>query len=123
MNYLVEIDRKLEELRKELMDLQVARRVFLSLQPTLMPVVKRKGNRKPQSRSTLREAKLLIPTILSERPPILSRDIIKELRTRGLVTSDSTVWKALKELKDTGMLTWDEDTRLYRLAQARKEAS
>jgi hypothetical protein len=123
MNYLVEIDRKLEELRKELMDLQVARRVFLSLQPTLMPVAKRKGNRKPQSRSALREAKLLIPTILSERPPLMSRDIINELKVRGLTVSDSTVWKGLKELKDTGMLTWDEDTRLYRLAQARKEAS
>src|SRR5882672_8544203 len=108
--YLFKIDEKIAALQKRIDELRVARRVLATFQdetnkPVYKPVTNAltvKEKRKRQSfgkHGTMydRTRKAIMKVLEGATGPMLSRDIIIELKTH-LATGDSTVWKCLKNM-------------------------
>lgn len=119
MNYLHILDHEITKTRQHLADLEAARRVMISLQePALAATDKRtktlhKKTAKKRLPRQLDAVRTMILDVLHKSlTPQLSRDIISQLN-KTMPVSDSTVWKALKQLKDEGLITWDDETRTY----------
>jgi|SRR5882672_6408683 len=128
--YLFKIDEKIAALQKRIDELKVAKRVLATLhdetdKPVHKPApvlnaltvkVKRRQSFGKHGTMYARTRTAVMKVLEAANKPMLSRDIIIDLKDH-LATGDSTVWKCLKELRDSGVIAWDEETRVYSLIE------
>lgn len=125
-NYLTLIDEEIAMLQLRLDDLKATKRVLATLQHQLLapPAAKPKPKLKrgPRNLGALKKArKAALDYLDKQTEPKPSREIVAALATLG--ASDSTVWKALKELRDDGLIRWDEETRYYSIMRAEQQVA
>jgi len=128
MNYITAITEELEKLEARVTKLRIALEVLMSM--------KRKENAQPrtQVQKSKRSRRQLgtrgnqypavrrhIMGMFSHNPaPTKSKDILTYVMDK-MDVGDSTIWKALRDMRDDGELVWDDETRLYSLPTAQPE--
>jgi hypothetical protein len=123
-NYIATIDDEIAKLRSRLNDLEATKRVLSTLQEPVVEARKKargpiegmlaiKQKRKSRAATNLDKVRVAIVDLLADRQPQMSRFVINALA--HLKVADSTIWKALKMLKDEGVLDWDTEARTYKL--------
>ena len=122
MNYLTAIDDEIARLRQRIAELETARQVLLTFKDLPAPPAakpKPKAKRRPRVLGALQKArKWSLEYLGKQTEPKSSRDIILALTPHEL--SDSTIWKGLKEMRDEGLITWDETSRFYSVVRRSK---
>ena len=120
MNYITAIDDEIARLRQRIAELETARSVIATLQA--QPASPAAKPKKRQTRGAIHSARTVALAWLDKQPvPVPSRDIIAALA--HLKLSDSTVWKALKDMRDEGLIIWDETTRFYSVVRAAEKVA
>lgn len=121
MNYISLIDAEIVQLEQRLRELRIARAViapmseqaasYVSTKRTLR--VKKTGKR--TAGAAARARGIILAMLTSATQPLHSRDFINALAAEGI--GDTTMWGALKDLRNDNVITWDKETRLYELVR------
>lgn len=120
---LTMIEDDIAVLKVRLAELETTHRVMLSLlerqpaKPVAKPAVK-KPRGGPLNRGALKKArKMALSWLQAQTEPRPSKDIIAALSHSVPKLSDSTIWKGLKEMRDEGLIRWDDETRYYSIVR------
>lgn len=122
MNYLIAIDQEIAELETRLSQLRIARGVLVRMSKIVEPKPKvSRPNAKGKTRNlgaADRARKHIVEYLMVVNEPVKANMILQMLLGHNI--KDTTMWSALKDLRNDDIISWDKDARLYTM-KARKE--